>query len=74
MLERESQSDVATREPEGAGAEQPFWVILDPLEHFLRGHATLAEAEAEARRLNQGAQAQGRLPHYTVKPRPQLED
>jgi hypothetical protein len=57
-----------------AGAEHPFWVILDPLEHFISGHATLAEAEAEARRLNQWAQAQGRSPHYTTKLRPQIEE
>jgi hypothetical protein len=37
------------------GQDKPFWVILSPLEHFLSGHATFAEAEAEARRLNQRA-------------------
>jgi hypothetical protein len=61
-------------EQTGADEEKPFWVILDPLEHFLSGHDTLAEAEAEAHRLNASARRQGRPPHYTVKPRPQLED
>jgi hypothetical protein len=52
--------------------DRPFWVILSLLEHFISGHDTLAEAEAEARRLNQHARAHGRLPHYTTKPLPQL--
>ncbi len=53
-----------------AGQEKPFWVILEPLEHFISGHDTLAVAEAEAQRLNAQAQQQGRPPHYGTKPRP----
>lgn len=53
------------------GTDKPFWVIFSPLTHFISGHDTLAEAEAAARHLNQHASEQGRLPHYTTKPRPQ---
>ncbi len=56
------------------GEEKPFWVILSPLEHFISGHDSLAEAEAEAQRLNDQARWQGRPPHYSTKLRPQRED
>jgi hypothetical protein len=56
------------------GEEQPFWVVLSPLEHFVSGHATQEEAEAAAQLLNEQAVAQGRAPRYTTKPRPQGEE
>jgi hypothetical protein len=60
---------------EPSGQEKPFWVILSSLEHFISGHDTLAEAEAEAQRRNHEAHAQGRLPHYvaTLQRRQQTE-
>jgi hypothetical protein len=61
-------------EQDVTGQEQPFWVILSPLEHFISGHDTLADAEAEASRLNQEARARGRLPHYLATPRRRRED
>jgi hypothetical protein len=61
-------------EPEAIGQEKPFWVILSPLEHFISGHDTAAEAEAEASRLNQQARVQGRPPHYLATPRRQMTD
>jgi len=61
-------------EPTAAGAEKPFWVILSPLEHFISGHDTAAAAEAEAKRLNEEARAQGRPPHYIATPRRWRED
>lgn len=64
----------AVMEERVAEAEKPFWVILSSLEHFMSGHESLAEAESEAQRLNHHARLQGRLPHYTTKPRPQPED
>jgi hypothetical protein len=60
-------------EQEGVGQEKPCWVILSPLEHFISGHDTPAEAEAEACRLNQAARAQGRPPHYLATARRQSE-
>jgi hypothetical protein len=57
-----------------AGSEKPFWVILSPLEHFISGHDTAAAAEAEAKRLNEEARAQGRPPHYIATPRRWRED
>jgi hypothetical protein len=63
-----------TTEQEQSGQDKPFWVILNSLEHFMSGHVTLAEAEAEARRLNQEARAQGRPPHYVATPRRQSVD
>ncbi len=60
-------------EVRSANTERPFWVILEPLEHFLSGHDTLEEAEAEAQRLNAQALRQGRAPHYGTKPRPQSD-
>jgi hypothetical protein len=74
MPEQAGPRAVALPEPIGANAEKTFWVILEPLEHFLSGHDTLAEAEAEAQRLNEHARSQGRAPHYAVKLRPQNED
>jgi hypothetical protein len=59
---------------DAAGQEKPFWVILSPLEHFISGHDTAAAAEAEAKRLNQEARAQGRPPHYLATPRRRMED
>jgi hypothetical protein len=56
------------------GEEKPFWVILSPLEHFMSGHDSLAEAEAEAQRLNDQARLERRPPHYATKLRPQRED
>jgi hypothetical protein len=53
-------------EQAAAGQEKPFWVILRPLEHFISGHDTQAEAQAEARRLNQEARRDAR---YTISPR-----
>jgi hypothetical protein len=54
--------------------DKPYWVILSSLEHFMSGHDTLEEAEAEAGRLNAQARAQGRLPHYVATPRRQRQD
>jgi hypothetical protein len=54
-------------EQEPLGHEKAFWVILSPLEHFISGHDTLEDAQAEARRLNQQARAHGRPP--TIWPR-----
>jgi hypothetical protein len=56
------------------GQEKPFWVILSPLEHFVSGHDSRAEAEAEAKRLNQEARSQGRPPHYLATTRRQVND
>jgi hypothetical protein len=61
-------------EHEQTEQERPFWVILSPLEHFISGHDTLAEAEAEARRRNHEARTLGRPPHYVATPRRQPED
>jgi len=58
-------------EQEPLGYEKAFWVILSPLEHFISGHDTLEDAQAEARRLNQQARAHGRPPHYLATPRRQ---
>jgi hypothetical protein len=55
----------------GAGPEKPLWVILSPLEHFLSGHATRAEAEAQ--RLTHEARTLGRPPHYAATPRRQID-
>lgn len=49
-----------------AGAEKPIWIILSALEHFIRGHDSLAEAESEAQRLNHHAWLQGCFP--TTRP------
>jgi len=67
------QKDTVPLASSSAGQEKPFWVILEPLEHFISGHDTLAEAEGEAQRLNAQAQQQGRPPHYGTKPRPHGE-
>ncbi len=74
MREQTGSTFVTPSEAMRAQIERPFWVILEPLEHFLSGHETLAEAEAEAQRLNEQAHRQGRTPHYGVKPRPQHAD
>jgi hypothetical protein len=63
-----------TMEQEAAGQEKPFWVILSLLEHFISGYDTEAEAEAEAKRLNQEARVHGRLPRYLATPRRRMED
>jgi hypothetical protein len=49
-------------------------VILCSLEHFISGHDSLAESEAEATRLNQEARAHGRPPYYLATPRRRMED
>jgi hypothetical protein len=59
---------------EQSGQDKPYWVILSSLEHFMSGHDTMAEAEAEAERLNQQARAQGRSPHYVATMRRQISD
>jgi hypothetical protein len=69
-----TKEDNQSMEERVLGEEKPFWVILSPLEHFISGHDSLAEAEAEAQRLNDHARRQARPPHYTTKPRPQTED
>ena len=74
MPKSEEYSNTAPLASPGGGEEKPFWVILEPLEHFMSGHDTLAEAEAEAQRLNEHAQRKGRPPHYGTKPRPWSED
>lgn len=56
-------------ESEVTGQEKPFWVIVSSLEHFLSGHNTEAEAQAEAERLTRQARAQGRATSYVVIPR-----
>ena len=73
MPKSAEHSDIAPLAAPGRGEEKPFWVILEPLEHFISEHDTLAEAEAEAQRLNEHAQRQGRPPHYGTKPRPHGE-
>jgi len=56
-----------------AGVDKPFWVSLSPLEHFVSGHDTLPEAEAEARWLNHRVQEEGCPPHHVATPRRQVE-
>ena len=63
------RKEEGSMEQEPRGHEKAFWVILSPLEHFISGHDTLGEAQAEAQRLNQQARAQGRPPHYLATPR-----
>jgi hypothetical protein len=70
MPKSEEHRDPAPLASTGAGQNKPFWVILAPLEHFVSGHATMTEAEAEAQRLNAQARLQGRPPHYGTKSRP----
>ncbi len=73
MLKSEEHKDTAPLASSSAGQEKPFWVILEPLEHFLSGYDTVAEAEAEAQRLNAQALQHNRPPHYGIKPRPRDE-
>ncbi len=74
MSKSTEHQDTAPLASPGEGEEKPFWVILESLEHFISGHDTLAEAEAEAQRLNAQAQRQGRLPHYGTKRQPHGEE
>ena len=70
MPKSEEHRDPAPPASTGTGQDKPFWVILEPLGHFVSGHDTLTETEAQAQHLDAQARLQGRPPRYGTKPRP----